>query len=295
MPALNDRIDSLTEAVLSGRHDLDGALIALERWLDDHAAELTEGDRRAFSATLDQETTNDDRSLIDSVLKLHTTRLLYRYDHRLAASREQGPAQTAYAQASTAFTQALSESESGINEARIDIAIANAQHLLGNTAANRHWLDQALARLPALAATDLVALAQAIPPLPLKIPWLKRAGLKLIGFNFGRLASDNRESLATIGRMQANQIVILAHLIGKSYEAIHERQRAERAYRIAAHLIVKYQGLYEQEAEPLLDIAESIRRGEPEAAYILARQARPLVEGSVDPAGTARVNAILDE
>ena len=295
MPSLNDEIDSLTEAVLSGRHDLDSALIALEHWLDDHASELTEADRRAFSATLDQDSTNDDRSLIDSVLKLHTTRLLYRHDHGLAASREKDSGQTAYAQASTAFTEALSESENGINEARMDIAIANAQHLLGNTEANRHWLDQALARLPGLAAADLVALAQAIPPLPLKIPWLKRAGLKLIGFNFDRLARYNRESLATIGRMQANQIVILAHLIGKSYEAIHERQRADRAYRVAAHLIVKYQGLYEQEAGPLLDMAESMCRSEPEAAHILALQARPLVEASPDPHAMARVDAILGE
>jgi hypothetical protein len=295
MPILNDKIGALTEAVLSGQRDLDGALTALERWLNDHAGKLTEGDRLAFSATLDQDSTNDSRSLIDSVLKLHTTRLLYRHDHARTPSRETDGAQSAYAQASGAFTRALRESEYGINETRIDIAIANAQHLLGNAAANRRWLDRALERLPRLAATDLVALAQAIPPIPLKIPWLKRAGLKLMGFNFDRLARSNRESLAAIGRMQANQIVILAHLVGTSYDAIHERQLADRAFRVAAHLIVRYQGVYEQEAEPLLEIAESIRRAEPEAAHILARQVRSLVEGSANPDTLARANAILGE
>jgi hypothetical protein len=295
MPNLKNEIDSLTGAVLSGQCDLDSALTALGRWLDEHASDLTEGDRRAFSATLDQESTNDNRSLIDSVLKLHTTRLLYRHDHVHAALQDAGTGQTAYAQASAAFTEALRESENGINEARIDIAIANAQHLLGNAAANRRWLDQALERLPRLAATDLVALAQAIPPIPLKIHWLKRAGLKLVGFDFDRLARYNRESLAVIGRMQANQIVILAHLIGTSYAAIQESKLADRAFRVAAHLIVRHQGLYEQEAGPLLEIAESIRRAEPEAARILARQARALIEGSADPASLARADAILGE
>jgi len=295
MPALNDQIDALTETVLSGRRDLDGALTGLERWLTDHAGELTVEDRRAFSATLDEDSTNDSRSLIDSVLKLHATRLLYQHDHAYTPPQAAGGDQSVYAQASGAFTQALRESEDGINETRIDIAIANAQHLLGNAAANRRWLDRALERLPRLAATDLVPLAQAIPPIPLKIPWLKRVGLKLIGFDFDRLARSNRESLAAIGRMQASQIVILAHLVGTSYEAIHERQLADRAFRVAAHLIVRYQGIYEQEVEPLLEIAESIRRAEPEAARILARQIGSLVEGSANPDARTRANAILGE
>ena len=80
MPSLLEPIHSLTENVLLNPDDLDGALVALERWFDEHADHLTEVERRAFSAELDVESTNDDRSLMDSVLKLHTTRLLYRFD-----------------------------------------------------------------------------------------------------------------------------------------------------------------------------------------------------------------------
>ncbi len=295
MPTLNDTIDSLTNTVLTGEYGLDDALSALETWIDAHAAAMTSNERQQFSATLDQESSNDDRSLIQSVLKLHATRLLYRWDRRTAPpSPPPDAGQNAYMQARTAFTQALSQSEDAINEARIDIAVANAHHLLANVAANRHWLDRALDRLPDLAAIDLVQLAEAIPAMPLpRMGPFKRLGLKLMGFNFDRLAQQNVESLAGIAHMQINQIILLSHLLGTSYQAIREPQRARRAFRIAAHLIVRHGGMMAMPPDQLIEIAESIQRTESEAAGVLARQAYDDYQASQNGAGLVRARAIL--
>jgi hypothetical protein len=296
MPSLTDQITALTTAVVSGSHDLDDALVTLDEWVHDHAGQLSEAERKAFSATLDQPSTNDDRSLVDSVLKLHATRLLYRYDRdRRSPPPEPESAQNEYTRSRAAFMQALSTSEEAINEARIDIAIANAHHLLGNAEANRRWLDAALDRLPPLVTTDLAALAEAIPAMPFpRLGPLKRAGLKLMGFNFERLAQDNRANLTLIARMQAAQVVILAHLIGTSFEAIRERPRANRAFRFAAHLIARHDGLHGPDADQLMGMAESLYRPEPEAACVLARQARSLYEAAQNADGLDRADAFLE-
>jgi hypothetical protein len=293
MALLNEQVTTLTETVLSGSHDLEAALAAMETWLNEHVLDLNPADRQTFSASLDVESTNDNRSLIESVLKLHLTRLLYRYD------REHNPAlleagDPGYGQARAAFVRALTESEDGINEARIDIAVANAHHLLGNRPANRQWLDRALERLPALAAMDLVGLAQAIPAIPLPgLGRLKRFGLKLMGFNFERLAQYNRDSLVIVARMQANQVVLLAHLVGTSFEAIRERQRANRAYRAAAHVIARYGGMYGDDTGQMFEIADSIRATEPDSARILIHQARLLCETAGDTDGMTHADALL--
>ncbi len=293
MALLNEQVTSLTETVLGGDHDLEAALSTLETWLNAHVRELRPEDRQIFSASLDVESTNDNRSLIESVLKLHLTRLLYRYDreHNPALL---DPAEPGYGQARAAFVRALTESEDGINEARIDIAVANAHHLLGNRAANHQWLDKALERLPALAAMDLVGLAQAIPAIPLPgLGRLKRIGLKLMGFNFERLAQYNRDSLITVARMQANQVVLLAHLVGTSFEAIRERPRANRAYRAAAHVIARYGGMYGDDTAQMFEIADSIRATEPDSARMLIEQARQLCETAGNAEGVAHADALL--
>jgi tetratricopeptide (TPR) repeat protein len=291
--ALVSQIDTLTNAVRSGTSGLEDALHNLEAWIDHHADDISPAERKSFSGSLDMESSNDNRSLIDSVLKLHTARLLYRLDARNAEEIAE-PATTAYAQAREAFSKALQHSEETINEVRIDVAIANAHHLLGDAAANRRWLDHALERLPDLAAVDLVEQAQTIPALepPRMTPW-KRFGLRWMGVNLERLAERSRADLATIAQMQTNQIVILAHLVGVSLETVRERQRANRAFRTAAYLITRHNGLPGQEdASVLLDIAEAIRRAEPEAARILARQALSLCESEDD---TACVEKLLQD
>ncbi len=274
MPSLTDQIDTLSGSILQGQISLDDALRDLDHWLDDHAHALSQTERRAFSATLNQASQGSNQSLVDSILRLHTTRLLYRYDKTTAQPAPDSNTPTSYTEARDKFTTALQESEDAINEARIDVAIANAHHLLGDIDANRRWLDNSLDRLPPLASTDLVALAQAIPAMPMpRLNWWRRFGLKLIGYNFERFAAKNRASLTTIARMQTDQIIIMAHLIGTSYEAIRERQCANRAFRIAAHLIARHDGMQMQDSEQLRDIAADIVHTEPDAARILTIQA----------------------
>lgn len=278
MNPLLDKIATLTAHVVKGTHGLDEALTSLESWLEARAAHLTAAEREQFSAVLDQESTNDDRSLVDSILKLHATRLLHRYDALARHDDDESDGQASdYEVARRAFERALLDSEAGINEARIDVAIANAHNLLGDADANRRWLDKALARLPGLAAADLEGLAKRIPAMPMpRLNPLKKLGLRFIGFSVDRLAEENRRTLATIADMQSTQIVLLAHLIGASLLAIDETSRARRAFRVAAHLIVRLDGLPGQEVGPLLDMAHDLRPYEPEAAELLATQAEAL-------------------
>ena len=183
-----------------------------------------------------------------------------------------------------------------INESRIDIAIANAHHLLGNAAGSRQWFDRALDRLPPLAATNIVSLAQNIPGMPLpRVNFWKRIGLKFIGFDFSRLDQENRDSMVTIARMQIDQSIILAHLIGTSFEAVRERQRAQRAYRIAAHLIVRHAGMRNDDPDQLISIAESLRRSEPEAVRFLAGQAHKLYVSGNNAEGIIRAEKLIDD
>jgi len=295
MPSLLEPIHQLTDYVLEQPDDLDGALTVLERWFDEHGGQMTDADRRAFSAALDVQSTNDNRSLIDSVLKLHMTRLLYRFD-RTRNTRPTALAPNDYAQARTAFTKAMEESEDVINESRIDIAVANAHHLLGNATANRRWLDRALDRLPPLATTNLVTLAQAIPSMPIpRLNAIKRLGLRFMGFDFSRLDRENRDSLSAIARMQIDQMIILADLIGSSFEAVRERQRAQRAFRIAAHLIMRHEGMRNADPDQLMAIADSLLRCEPEAARQLAHQAHALYVSAKDAEGLIRAEKLIDD
>jgi hypothetical protein len=295
MTTLSDQIQYHTQLVLDGFYNLDDALVGLENWLNDNLAALTPEVRAAFRASLDAESTDDDRSLVDSVIKLHVTRLLHRTDAESDPPfAGGGETTTAYSQARDAFVEALLENENGIRESRIDIAIANAQHLLGNTDANRRWLDSALDRLPALAAPDLIDLARDVPDMPVpRLNWFKRVGLRVLGINLGRLAARNRDSLAAMARMQFDQVILLAHLLGTSYETIRERQRANRAFRISAYLIVRYGGLTLDEPEQTLAIAESLARPEPEAAQLLAQQVLAAIDDESDDLH-ARAEAILN-
>ncbi len=295
MPSLLEPIHQLTNYVLEQPDDLDGAVAELERWFDEHADRLSDADRRAFSAALDVQSTNDNRSLVDSVLKLHMTRLLYRLDRALNPSPI-SPAPNQYTLARTAFTRAMEVSEDVINKSRIDIAVANAHHLLGNATGNRRWLDRALDRLPPLATTNLVTLAQAIPSMPIpRLNAIKRLGLRFMGFDFARLDQDNRDSLSAIARMQIDQMIILAHLIGSSFEVIRERQRAQRAFRIAAHLIMRHEGMRNADPDQLMAIAESLLRSEPEAARQLAEQAHKLYVSGNNAEGIIRAEKLIED
>jgi len=299
MTTLLDTIQTTTQQVLDGQITLDAALTYLSAWVEERAPHFTTEERAAFSEALDRQTTDDNASLVDSVLKLHATRLLYRYD---VAHHDAGTADTSatpYEQARTRFTRALRRSEEAVNDARIDIAIANAHNLLGDSAGSRRWLESALAALPDLANVDLPAIAGDVPamPIPRLTAW-KRIGLKLIGFPFERLAASNRESLLAIAHLQMNQVALLAHLLGTSFEAVRDRQRTRRAFRIVAHLVMRYRGLPDLAPDQALEIAEDLLRYEGDAARTLARQGRAACdEGSASEPDSAslreRAEALL--
>ncbi|NDJ76862.1 MAG: hypothetical protein GYB65_11435 [Chloroflexi bacterium] len=295
MNPLLDRIMSLTSLVLSGEHSLDDALQILEDWLADHADSLTPENRATFRAALDGESTNDDRSLIDSILKLHTARVLHRQEAAQLESDSPDPDETPYQRARRTFSQALAASEDAINDVRIDVAVANAHSLLGDIDANRRWLDHALTRLTDIAATDLVTIAQDIPPMtPPKMNWIKRASLRFVGFDFNRLAQDNLDTLVKIAHLQTNQITILSHLIGVSFVSLEDDARARRAFRATAHLIIRHDGMpFQDNAPQLLDVAESLHLYEMEAAQVLAQQALALCETEGDEEECARAEALL--
>lgn len=295
---LDDRILELTASVVGGALGLDQALSEVERWVMEHAPHMDDADRAAFNETLDRESTQDNRSLVDSVLRLHATRLLVRYDTAeppAVAEQDDSPSGSEYDEARDAFYEALRLSEDGIRETRMDVAIANAHNLLGDVRANREWLDSALARLQPLASLDLVGQAEAIPAMPLpRMGPFKRAGLRLLGMDLSRLSERNRDSFVMLARLQTNQIVLLAHLIGTSFEAVRELQRANRTFRIIAHLVARYNGLPGSDAEQLLTIAEDIRRAEPDAARQLAQQAYVLSRAEADDDGMASAQRLLE-
>lgn len=290
---LDEHIIDLTNTVISGRHGLDETLVAVEEWVYAHGHSMPEDEIAHFRATLDRDSTNDDRSLVDSVLRLHATRLLYRFDHEQAAIPEDDD--TNYGRARNAFNAALRDSEIGIREARIDIAISNAHHLLGNISGNRQWLDTALERVQEIASLDLLGLVQVIPAMPLpKMGPFRRLGLRVLGLDLTQLSDRNRESFAEIARMQINQIILMADLIGAQFNVIRERQRANRAFRVVAYLVMRYDGMPGLEPEQLLNVAGDIRRTEAEAAAVLAQQAYVLFRATGNEDGMLRAEELLN-
>ncbi|MCD4686289.1 MAG: hypothetical protein K8S97_10170 [Anaerolineae bacterium] len=290
---LDEHIIALTNTVISGRHGLDETLDAVEEWVYAHGGSMPEAEVVHVLTTLNRDSSNDDRALVDSVLRLHATRLLYRFDQDQQLVSEDDD--TEYGWARNAFNTALRESEVGIREARIDIAIANAHHLLGNISGNRQWLDTALERMQGIASLDLPGLVAVIPAMPLpKMGPFRRLGLRVMGLDLTQLSERNRESFTEIARMQINQMILLADLIGAQFNVIHERQRANRAFRVVAYLVLRYDGITGLEPAQLLNIAGDIQRTEAEAAAVLAQQAYVLFRATGDEDGMVRAEELLN-
>lgn len=292
MSTLDQHILELTDAVVGARYTLEQALPVIEEWLDRHGMDLTADDHALFRQSLQRESTDDARSLVDSVLRMHALRLLSRSE-RTRIPRPSADPQLdhggPYAQARDAFNDALRDSEDELREARMDVAIANTLHLLGNAQGSLTWLEQALERLHPLATMDLVELAQAIPAMTLpKLGVLRRLGLRAMGLNLEALSERNRSSFVRLAQLQTNQVILLAHLLGVSFQGLQEHQRAGRAFRVVAHLVLRYQGMPGEDAQAVLEIADAIRRSEPEAAMLLAQQAYAWYEARGDTEGMAR-------
>jgi hypothetical protein len=299
MPTLTQQIDSMTGDVLNGSHSLDEALTILGDWLNTSADTITGDERQAFRNALNEPSSNDTRSLVDSTLRLHVARLIQRREEsgqQSASDPDDIDPTSDYARQRSQFETALLDTNRAIKEARIDIAIANAHNLLGDIDANRRWLSHALDRLPDLASVDLMTLAEQIPPRPVpRLNWFQRISLKLMGVSFERLAAHSLGNLTIIAQLQTNQIIILAHLTGVSLDAIHQQRLARRAYRVAAHLVMRNEGMPGEDVDHLLEIAETLVDTEPDAARSLARQAHTQCTAeSASNDCLTRAQAILD-
>ncbi len=243
MNPILEHINQLTEQVTHEQATLDDALFTLQAWTSRNAPLLSESDRTAFSQALAAEKSTqerdgvpygDDQSLVASILRLHTMRLLYRYDHEHeqpdaipAISAEEN---RAYQLASRKLQEAIRSSGQAINEARVDAAIANAHQLMGDSGANRRWLHDALSRLQTIANIDLRRLVEAIPLPPTPELNVLQKGLFLIfGIKPAEIARRNLDSLHQLAALQAGQIIEMAQLLATSFEAIEDSPGAIQA------------------------------------------------------------------
>jgi hypothetical protein len=238
-------IDQLTAEVNSQKQSLEAALFALQTWLEANAPTLSAADRTEFSQVLIQEkkkpnqAESDDSSLIASVLRLHAMRLLFRYDAQQTAPLKPDD-ETAYEQAKYRLKLALREVETAVNEARIDTAIANAHHILGDKGANRRWLQDALIRVQTVAAKDLTRLAANIPlPETPQLTLWQRIMFRIYGIRQEEIAKRTVASLRQIADLQLTQMAEMATLLAESFNAIDDKLSAQQALAILGQLRTK--------------------------------------------------------
>lgn len=245
MSTLLDSINSLADSVIDKRQTLDDALLNLQTWLDSHIETLTEDARTEFSKALNAEKDTqmrdgkphgDDRSLVLSVLRLHTMRLLYRYDERSRPKPSIGEG-TPYERARQRLQVALRQAEIAINEARVDTAVANAHTLLNDLSANRRWLQDALSRLQSIANKDLIRLAKAVPAPDLPPLTLFQKGMFwLFGIKQEEIARRNLQSLQQIAEMQHTQLVEMATLLAEAFNAVGDPIGGQQALSLLRQL-----------------------------------------------------------
>ncbi|MBX3086828.1 MAG: hypothetical protein KF716_34665 [Anaerolineae bacterium] len=238
-------LDQLTADVASQKQSLEAALFALQSWLDANAPSLSPSDRTEFSQVLVQEKKNrtegqsDDTTLIASVLRLHAMRLLFRFDAQQAEPLKPED-DTAYAQAKYRLKVSLREVETAVNEARIDTAIANAHHILGDRGANRRWLQDALIRIQTAAAKDLHRLAESIPqPDTPPLTFWQRIMFRIYGIRQEEIAKRTVASLRQIVDLQNAQMTEMATLLAESFNAIDDKLGAQQALGILGQLTTK--------------------------------------------------------
>ncbi len=217
----------------SQRELLDDALFVMQSWVTRNAPLMTEADRTDFSQALTSEKNpqqrngsayGDDGSLVASILRVHTMRLLFRYDAEHDSIAFDASDDTSYGRASRQLREALRNAEQAMNEARVDTAIANAHQIMGDANANHRWLQDALARLQAAAKTDLLKMVESIPPPA--VPTLnivQRAAFSIFGIKPAEITRRNLHSLHQIAELQTNQLIEMAHLLVSSFEAIDDQ------------------------------------------------------------------------
>lgn len=248
MPSIVTHVNQLGADISAHRKSLEDALFDLQAWLEANAPTITAEDRGEFSRVLLSEKAapdadaggqSDDLALILSVLRLHAMRLLFRQD--AAHAEPLRPADgSAYERGKLTLKVALREVEAAVNEARIDAAIANAHHILGDRGANRRWLHDALIRVQTVSGKDLVKLAAAIPtPEPPALSWLQKLMLRFYGIRQEEIARRTLASLRDMAQLQNAQMAEMATLLAASFDTAGDRLGAQQALAILATLSAK--------------------------------------------------------
>ncbi len=229
MNSILDTISGLVEGVISKQETLDNALFVMQTWVGRNAPLLSEVERSEFSQTIAQEKSapardgvpfGSDESLVASILRLHTMRLLYRFDYDHQTTTDTPADDSTYSLGTRRLRDALRQNELSINEARVDAAVANAHQIMGDAGSNRRWLQDALARLQAAAKVDLIRLADSIPPPPLpELNLIQKATFFVFGIKPAEIARRNLKSLRQLAELQTAQIVEMAQLLVTSFEA----------------------------------------------------------------------------
>lgn len=248
MPSIVAHVNQLGADISARRKSLEDALFDLQAWLEANAVTLTSADRGEFSRVLvaekaspDAETAgkSNDSALVLSVLRLHAMRLLFRQDAASADPLKPADA-SAYERGKLVLKVALREVETAVNEARIDVAIANAHHILGDRGANRRWLQDALIRVQTVASKDLVKLATAIPaPDAPALSWLQKLLLRFYGIRQEEIARRTLASLRDLAQLQNSQMAEMATLLAESFDTAGDRLGAQQALAILAALSAK--------------------------------------------------------
>jgi hypothetical protein len=245
LTTINETISGLTTEIIAGQRSLDDALFALQAWLDRNAALMSGDELQAFSETLNAEKDvqvrdgrpyGDDESLIASVLRLHAMRLLYRKgEQKREAFKPQDD--SPYGRATRRLQLALREIDIAINEARVDTTIANAHNILADPRANRRWLQDALARLQAVAVKNTVKLAEAVPePDSPRLSVFQRVMFRVLGIRQEELARRSLVSLRQVAVLQREQLVEMVRLLADSFEAVGDDPGKEQALALLAKL-----------------------------------------------------------
>lgn len=242
---IDETIDSIGEQITSHKQSLESGLTALQNWFDENAPILTETERDSFSKRLsveketqvrDGKPYGDDRSLVLSVLRLHTMRLLYRYDEQKRGKPTYADS-SPYGRARERLQMALREVEMALNEARVDTAIASAHQILNDSRSNRRWLQDALTRLQTVSHKNLIQLAEAVPmPDPPPLNLLQRVMFWATGIKQEELARRSLASLRQIAELQNHQLVEMATLLVQSFAANNDTIGSEQAQALLAKL-----------------------------------------------------------
>jgi hypothetical protein len=242
---LQETLDSLTTSLVDHKQTLDDALFALQTWMDNNIQTLTPEQRDQFNAKLEAEkhaptdsedSEPSDYGLVSSVLRLHATRLLYRYDEKMRnsfAREEDSP----YGRAKQKLQHALRLTEMAINEAKVDTAIANAHSILNDNNANRRWLQDALTRIQSVSNKDLIKLADSVPP-PEKVELtiFQRIAFFVLRIKQDEISRRTLASLRQIAELENVKLIEMAKLLAESFVASGDTVSSEQAIAILSRL-----------------------------------------------------------